>query len=271
MPLPHETHCTVAIPASSICENALSEVPAKYTVPLVGVSSAASRCNSVLFPVPEGPRMAIISPCWAEKSISLRGAISCAPEQKVFRSPSTRSMGLDLEAALKSASLASTPVFAFACIARYSYHSLDADRRFDMSLFSSTSDRSFTLVLSNSFLTYPRYFPKRRPLFATIWLTLLHSIFILPRTRPWNESISVGNHGSHVFSLAKKASAPRTLADSVTRPQINDIPFSRAQPGDSWRRTPGHQRHRTWPSCLTDCDKYCRSPNCFVEQSRHQR
>ncbi len=50
----------------------------------------------MLFPVPEGPTMAIISPCWAEKSISSRGVISCAPEQKVFRSLSTRSMGLRL-------------------------------------------------------------------------------------------------------------------------------------------------------------------------------
>ena len=35
---------------------------AKYTVPLVGVSSAASRCNKVLLPAPDGATIATISP-----------------------------------------------------------------------------------------------------------------------------------------------------------------------------------------------------------------
>ena len=39
-----------------------SAFDSKYTVPLVGVSSAASRCNKVLFPAPDGPTIAIISP-----------------------------------------------------------------------------------------------------------------------------------------------------------------------------------------------------------------
>src|SRR6266446_2215814 len=35
---------------------------AKYTAPLVGVSSAANKCNSVLFPAPDGATIATISP-----------------------------------------------------------------------------------------------------------------------------------------------------------------------------------------------------------------
>src|SRR5579862_6604733 len=35
---------------------------AKYTVPLVGVSSAASRCSKVLLPAPDGATIATISP-----------------------------------------------------------------------------------------------------------------------------------------------------------------------------------------------------------------
>lgn len=58
---------------------------------------------------------------------------------------------------------------------------------FDMSLFSSSSEELYTLALSNWFLTYPCYFPKRQPLFATFWPGL-NGFFILPRRPSENES-----------------------------------------------------------------------------------
>src|SRR6266481_4741719 len=59
----------------------------KYTVPLVGVSSAASRCRSVLFPAPEGATIATISPSASCRFTSAR-IVSCAlPEPYTLRSP----------------------------------------------------------------------------------------------------------------------------------------------------------------------------------------
>src|SRR6266849_5599996 len=52
----------------------------KYTVPLVGVSSAASRWSSVLFPAPEGPTMATISPSRTARSTPASTVTSAAPE-----------------------------------------------------------------------------------------------------------------------------------------------------------------------------------------------
>lgn len=59
---------------------------------------------------------------------------------------------------------------------------------FDMSLFSSTSEKLDTVALSNLFLTYPCYFPKQLPLFATFWPALSRFLFILPRRPSENES-----------------------------------------------------------------------------------
>src|SRR4029077_7670370 len=57
---------------------------AKYTAPLVGVSSAASRCSSVLFPAPEGATIATISPRRKLRFASVRTVKDRAPMPYVF-------------------------------------------------------------------------------------------------------------------------------------------------------------------------------------------
>src|SRR6266404_2756133 len=57
---------------------------AKYTVPLVGVSSAASRCSSVLFPAPEGATIATISPRRKLRFASVKTVNDRAPVPYVF-------------------------------------------------------------------------------------------------------------------------------------------------------------------------------------------
>src|SRR5216684_5518686 len=57
---------------------------AKYTAPLVGVSSAASRCSSVLFPAPEGATIATISPRRKLRFASVKTVNDRAPVPYVF-------------------------------------------------------------------------------------------------------------------------------------------------------------------------------------------
>src|SRR5271155_2506562 len=101
--------------ASSVSENDWSEFPPKYTVPLVGVSSAASRCNKVLLPVPEGPTTATISPRAIVRFIPARGVTSCAPERKVFRRFSPRRISR-VPGAVGSPELSRRAVLEFACV-----------------------------------------------------------------------------------------------------------------------------------------------------------
>src|SRR5229473_3772483 len=56
----------------------------KYTAPLVGVSSAASRCSSVLFPAPEGATIATISPRRKLRFASVKTVNDRAPVPYVF-------------------------------------------------------------------------------------------------------------------------------------------------------------------------------------------
>ena len=60
---------------------------AKYTVPLVGVSSAASKCNKVLLPAPDGATIATISPCRKLKFASARTEMLFSPLPYVFFRP----------------------------------------------------------------------------------------------------------------------------------------------------------------------------------------
>src|SRR5579871_133665 len=57
---------------------------AKYTVPLVGVSSAASRCNKVLLPAPDGATIATISPGCKIKFASIKIDKLFSPAPYVF-------------------------------------------------------------------------------------------------------------------------------------------------------------------------------------------
>src|SRR4029077_19194114 len=57
---------------------------AKYTAPLVGVSSAARRCSSVLFPAPEGATIATISPRRKLRFASVKTVKDRAPVPYVF-------------------------------------------------------------------------------------------------------------------------------------------------------------------------------------------
>src|SRR5580704_2830606 len=57
---------------------------AKYTVPLVGVSSAASRCNKVLLPAPDGATIATISPRCKIKFASIKIDKLFSPAPYVF-------------------------------------------------------------------------------------------------------------------------------------------------------------------------------------------
>src|SRR6266481_8727662 len=74
---------------------------AKYTAPLVGVSSAASRCSSVLFPAPEGATIATISPRRKLRFASVKTVKARAPIPYVFlmlrASSTTRASGKLLE------------------------------------------------------------------------------------------------------------------------------------------------------------------------------
>src|SRR5260370_1383849 len=60
---------------------------AKYTVPLVGVSSAASKCSKVLLPAPDGATIATISPCRKLKFASARTQMLFSPLPYVFFRP----------------------------------------------------------------------------------------------------------------------------------------------------------------------------------------
>src|SRR5215471_4532543 len=57
---------------------------AKYTVPLVGVSSAANRCNKVLLPAPDGATIATISPRCKIKFASIKIGKLFSPAPYVF-------------------------------------------------------------------------------------------------------------------------------------------------------------------------------------------
>src|ERR1700730_7887502 len=57
---------------------------AKYTAPLVGVSSAASRCSKVLFPAPDGATIATISPRRKLRLASVKTVKDRAPVPYVF-------------------------------------------------------------------------------------------------------------------------------------------------------------------------------------------
>src|SRR5215475_11011978 len=57
---------------------------AKYTVPLVGVSSAASRCSKVLLPAPDGATIATISPRCKIKFASTKIDKLLSPAPYVF-------------------------------------------------------------------------------------------------------------------------------------------------------------------------------------------
>src|SRR5256885_5840290 len=57
---------------------------AKYTAPLVGVSSAANRCSKVLFPAPDGATIATISPRRKLKFASAKTVSARAPTPYVF-------------------------------------------------------------------------------------------------------------------------------------------------------------------------------------------
>src|SRR5258707_12580873 len=57
---------------------------AKYTAPFVGVSSAASRCSSVLFPAPEGTTIATSSPRRKLRGASVKPVNDRAPVPYVF-------------------------------------------------------------------------------------------------------------------------------------------------------------------------------------------
>src|SRR6266699_525059 len=59
----------------------------KYTLPLVGVSRAASRCKRVLLPAPEGATIAIISPCRKVKFASTKTWTRFSPLPYVFFKP----------------------------------------------------------------------------------------------------------------------------------------------------------------------------------------
>ena len=76
--------------SNSFSASAAKEFPAKYTVPLVGVSSAASRCSNVLFPEPEGPISATISPGATARVTPASATTSLSPERNTFRSSSPR-------------------------------------------------------------------------------------------------------------------------------------------------------------------------------------
>src|SRR6202171_5669745 len=58
---------------------------AKYTAPLVGVSSAASRCSRVLLPAPDGATMATISPRRKVRFASAKTVKDRVPAPYVFR------------------------------------------------------------------------------------------------------------------------------------------------------------------------------------------
>src|SRR5436305_10979336 len=60
---------------------------AKYTAPLVGVSSAANKCSKVLLPAPDGATIATISPRRKLKLASVRTVKERAPAPYVFRKP----------------------------------------------------------------------------------------------------------------------------------------------------------------------------------------
>src|SRR6266446_1617234 len=60
---------------------------AKYTAPLVGVSSAAKRCRNVLFPAPEGATIATISPRRKLRFASVKTVKARAPMPYVFLMP----------------------------------------------------------------------------------------------------------------------------------------------------------------------------------------
>src|SRR6266478_654626 len=74
---------------------------AKYTAPLVGVSSAAKRCRNVLFPAPEGATIATISPRRKLRFASVKTVKARAPIPYVFlmlrASSTTRASGKLLE------------------------------------------------------------------------------------------------------------------------------------------------------------------------------
>src|SRR5260221_712962 len=57
---------------------------AKYTAPLVGVSSAANRCSKVLFPAPDGATIATISPRRKLRLASVNTVKDRAPTPYVF-------------------------------------------------------------------------------------------------------------------------------------------------------------------------------------------
>src|SRR6267154_1324372 len=85
---------------------------AKYTAPLVGLSSAASRCNNVLFPAPDGATMATISPRRKLKLASAKTVKDRDPAPYVFRKPRASSITGDSGTPYAVAAPASDPELA---------------------------------------------------------------------------------------------------------------------------------------------------------------
>src|SRR4029079_13013585 len=62
--------------------------PMSWTVPPVGASSPPSRCSKVLFPEPEAPTMATVSPAWTCRSTPRNTSTSRPPSLKRLVRPS---------------------------------------------------------------------------------------------------------------------------------------------------------------------------------------
>src|SRR5580658_723356 len=128
-----------------------SEFRAKYTSPLVGVSSAASRWSRVLFPAPEGPMIAIISPRSTTRSILSSGVISCRPERKTFVRFCVRRSTAEYSATPTYESSTATPVLAWLGIVPLLSHRLDAELQSAYVLHLLAADSEQKGNLSNCF------------------------------------------------------------------------------------------------------------------------
>src|SRR5216117_139390 len=93
MELPNKAEFAVTKLGSAISDSELNRKWAQYTSPAEALSRAPRMCNRVLFPAPDSPTMASISPSvtWNERfSKSTR---SDSPERKTFFRASTRRIG----------------------------------------------------------------------------------------------------------------------------------------------------------------------------------
>ena len=80
MPLPQKSHGAISKFRYRRVLIRFNGFRAKYTVPLVGVSSAASKCSKVLLPAPDGATIATISPRRKLRFASTKIGRVCAPD-----------------------------------------------------------------------------------------------------------------------------------------------------------------------------------------------